>query len=90
METLRISEVFTISGRGTAVFFEKDPVPWWRPLRPHVVRITNPDGHQITATADVEFARKIPPGEVMSLVFPDLMPEQVPVGSRVECISVEP
>jgi len=82
MNDLTVSEVFEIEGRGAAVFFAQDPDPWW-PATSQSVEITTPNGDQMAATADVEFARKIPPGEVMALLFPTLTPDQIPVGSRI-------
>ena len=82
MDELSVSEVFEIEGRGTAVFFLRDPNPCW-PISSPRVRITTPDGDKLTATANVELARKVPPGEVMALLFPGLTPDELPVGSKI-------
>jgi hypothetical protein len=88
MGPLRVSKVAEITGRGTVVFFEEDPVPWL-PWRRHTVRITKPDGVKFEAIAHVEFARKVPPGEAMALLFPDLKPSQIPPGSEVDVVGAE-
>ena len=67
---------------GTAVFFSEDPDPYWPAYR-QIVRIMTPNGDTFLAKANVEFARKVPPGEVMGLLFPTLSPDQIPVRSKV-------
>ena len=82
MHEFEVSDVFEIERRGTAVFFARDPDPWW-PISSQIVRIVTPDGEQFSAKANVELARKVPPGEVMALLFPTLTPAQIPVGSKI-------
>ncbi|MCB9920528.1 MAG: hypothetical protein H6822_00010 [Planctomycetaceae bacterium] len=81
-DDLTVSDVFEIERRGTAVFFNKDPDPWW-PISSPKVKILKPNGNAITANANVELARKVPPGEVMALLFPKLTVNDIPVGSLI-------
>ena len=79
--SLRVSEVAKITNRGTAVFFDDDPVPWsWEP---HTVRITTPSGQEIETKAHVEFALRASKEEVMVLLISDLAPSDIPHGSEV-------
>jgi hypothetical protein len=87
MDPLFVSESFRIEDRGTAAVFEHDPVPPW-PWRPHVVRVTTPNGHQLKTTAHVEWVRKSS-GDVMALLFPDLEVSQLPAGSTIDRIDEE-
>ena len=80
MNDLIVSESVTITGRGVAVFFEKDPDPWL-PWQAHRVRVTKPGGESFETVARVEFARKVPPGEILALLFSQRT--DVPVGARV-------
>jgi hypothetical protein len=84
---LVIAEIFAIAGRGTAIFFVDDPKPWWS-RAPHHVRVMMPDGSFFETVALVEFARKIPPGEVMSLVFPDKEPGDLVLGAHVTSLGI--
>ena len=88
MNDLIVKDAFYITTRGTAVLFEVDPVPWWN-CKPHRVLITKPNGDYFEALAHVEFARKVPPGEVMALLFKDHAALDIPIGSRVELIALE-
>ena len=81
--SLIINDVFSVSGIGTVVAFESDPNPWWE-WKAHKVKITLEDKSSFLAEGRVEFARKVPPGEVMVLVFPELLPKDLPPGSKVE------
>jgi hypothetical protein len=85
---LIVKDAFHITTRGTAVLFEIDPVPWWE-WKPHHVRVTKPSGEFFEALAQVEFARKVPPGEVMSLLFKELTIVDIPIGSRIELVALE-
>jgi hypothetical protein len=76
-----------VTDRGVAVFFERDPEPWL-PWKAHLVRVTKPDGTTFAAVADVEFARKVPPGEVMTLLFQKQNVSDIPVGSRVAIVGL--
>jgi hypothetical protein len=84
---LIVHEACSITGRGIAVFFVKDPDPWL-PWRAHRVRVTTPTGHTFEAKANVELARKVPPGEVMVLLFPKLNASDFPAGSRITVLGV--
>jgi hypothetical protein len=88
MNELRVTEVVEISGRGVALFFERDPnpVPAQHQLR---VRIVRPDGTETYSEASREFARKVPPGEVVSFLVPNLRRSDVPVGSMVSIVKHE-
>ena len=87
MTILHVSRVFEIRNRGTVAFFdERSPAGWaWAE---HLVRITSLGGEARTARAHVEFARTHD-GEAMTLVFPDLAPADLEIGSRIEPLSVE-
>ena len=85
MDDLVVCHTYKIAGRGTAVFFDPDPEPWL-PWCAHNVIVNRSDGCQIKAIAHVEFARKVPPGEVMALLFPDLEESDIPIGSRITVV----
>ncbi len=83
MEPLVVAKSFVITGRGPAVFFERQPVPWL-PWCRHRVAIET--GGAVRETVGmVEFARVQPGIEVQTLVFPEL--EHVPVGTRIRVLS---
>lgn len=82
---LIIKEVNKVDSIGTVLTFEIDPNPWWE-WKEHKVKITLADESSFYATGRVEFARIVPPGEKMVLVFTDLHPEDLPTGSIVEKI----
>jgi hypothetical protein len=84
--SLRIIETSEITGRGTAVFFADDP-PLSVPMGRYQVRITTPAGAVMETTATVEAARKVPPGEVMALLFDELEPADLPRDSEVAILS---
>jgi hypothetical protein len=88
MNDLIVNDAFHITNRGTAVFFEVDPMPWWS-WQPHQVRVTKPNGESFETIAHVEFARKVPPGEVMSLVFLERKITDIPIGSRIQAVTTE-
>ena len=69
------------------MFFEQEPEPWL-PWCRHRVVIKKQDGSVRQAVAMVEFARKMPAGEVQALVFPELPATDVPAGSRIRVLSV--
>lgn len=79
---LVVAESFAVAGFGAAVFFENPPtgLAGGKALR---VVVFAPQGTARRAQAIVQFARKVPPGEVIALQLPDLTPEDVPQGSRV-------
>jgi hypothetical protein len=85
MNELIVNASFYITNRGTAVLFEVDPIPWWS-WQPHQVRVTKPNGESFEATAHVEFARKVPPGEVMGLLFLEHETSEIPIGSRIRAL----
>ena len=70
-----------ITGRGTVVFFEGKPYP--HPGSIVEVQVKKPDGSSFTATAQVELARRLPPGEVPVLFFKNMEPSEFPIGSHV-------
>ena len=88
MNDLIVNAAFHITNRGTAVLFEVDPVPWWS-WQPHQVRVTKPNGESFETIAHVEFARKVPPGEVMSLMFFKRETSEIPIGSRIRAVNIE-
>src|ERR1035437_6216820 len=69
MPDFTISESFKINKRGTAVSLVGDPIP---SLSSGIYRglVTAQNGSGFETTASVEFARKVPPGEVMMFLFP--------------------
>ncbi|MCD4652729.1 hypothetical protein K8T06_02210 [bacterium] len=87
METIQVSKVVTVAEIGTIVFCEKDPDPLW-PKCELSVRITDPAGESLTASAEVKFAQSTVLGEVMILIIPDLKQNQVPIGSIIDAIEI--
>lgn len=80
-----VAETLEISGLGTAVFFEGDPAIVL-PLGQRRVEIITPTGRRHMTQASVESARKVPPGEVLSMLFSDHSPSDIPVGSTVTIV----
>ncbi len=74
-----------ITGRGTAVGLEGDP-SILLPLSQRNVVVITPEGKQIQTTASVESARKMPPGEVLILLFGNHSPEDIPLGSTIKIL----
>ena len=74
-----------ITGQGTAVFFEGDP-PIILPLGVRNVEISTPAGRQVATKASAESARKVPPGEVLAMLFSALSPSDVPAGSTITIV----
>jgi hypothetical protein len=85
MEELIISQVQAISGRGVAAFFQSESAQSLRPGRVRV-ELHRPDGSRLMSSASVEYARKVPPGEVIALLFSDLSPDSLPVGTAVRML----
>ena len=83
---LRIIETSEITGQGTVAFFKDDP-SLSVPLGRYQVRITTPTGAVRETSATVEAARKVPPGEVMVLLFDKLEPADLPRDSEVTILS---
>jgi len=79
---LKVSQSSKIAGRGIAVFFEIEPDPQLQWCQ-HSVMIERPDGVSFKAIGTVEFARKVPPGEVQALCFSDLDESDMPAGSYI-------
>jgi hypothetical protein len=79
---LTVSAVATITNRGTAAFFAGDPPPSLAMGRYHV-RLEAPHRAAVETIADVLAAPKVPPGEVMTLLFRGLSLDDIPVGSVV-------
>jgi hypothetical protein len=77
-----VSQSFNITGRGAGVLFEDDPAAIL-PLGPVRVQVSTPAGHTFEVDANIEAARKVPPGEVLALHFPSLSSSELPVGSVV-------
>ena len=80
-EVFLVENACAISGRGTVVFLEGNPK--WLPWKPHRVSVQAPGGAPTEMEAQVEFARKVPPGEVMVLLFAGRTPEEFPPGTRI-------
>jgi len=88
MTELIVAHTAAITGRGAAVFFVNEPSPQL-PWQPHLVRVVTPSGHAFEAIANVEFARKVPPGEVQALFFAGMQAAELPVGSRISVLGVQ-
>lgn len=82
MAELVVVDTTEISERGLALFFQRDPDPIPTEYRIQV-QITRPDQSVFTAAAQREFARKVPPGEVIALLIAGVRKADVPVGSTV-------
>ncbi len=82
---LRVTETCTITGRGLALFFDRDPEPFPNEHRIRV-QVTRPNGEVTEHIAHREFARKSPPGEVAVFLLPGVPGEDVPVGSVVRVL----
>lgn len=85
MRNLVVSEAAEIAGRGLTVFFERDPEPIPQSYQ-FDVQVTRPDGTTFQVRAFREFARKVPPGEVVAFVLPGVRKVDVPIGSCVAII----
>ncbi len=84
---LVVAESFMTSGWGLAVAFEKDPDPpleWTK----HTFEIKTPEGNQFLSTGQVEFARKVPPGEVQIVLFEELGKGDIPIGSLIRSYAI--
>ena len=77
---LVVADMVPITGRGVAALFEGDPSAVL-PLGPRPVRVVTPDGRRISTYASMEVARKVPPGEVLGMLFGDLSVSDLPRGS---------
>lgn len=84
-DSLIVSEITQITGRGTAVLFRDDPPPMLHLGRTRVKVIT-PNGEQFETTAFMEAARKLPADEVLAMLFPDLTPSSISQGSKVQIL----
>ena len=80
-----VEHAHEVTGRGTAVGFEGDP-SILLPLGQRSVVVTTPEGKQLHTTASVEAARKVPPGEVLMLLFGNHSPEDIPLGSTIKIL----
>ena len=85
MNKLIVEETAEISGHGLALFFQYDPDPIPKQYR-ICVQITRPDGFILEAVAFREFARKVPPGEVVVFLLRDVAKKEIPVGSTVRIV----
>ena len=72
-----------IRGIGIATFFRGDP-SLILPLRPAIAKVVTPEGQVREWHCNIEAVLKVPSGEALCLLFPDLLEAQVPVGSSVE------
>jgi hypothetical protein len=79
---LVVSKVVALANRGVAALFKDDPQVIF-PLGPMDVRIVYPDGHERIASGSIEAARKVLPGEVVAMHFPELSTEDLPAGSII-------
>src|SRR5688572_26231377 len=77
-----VADVVAIPGRGVAALFEGDPAAVL-PLGLRAVRVVTPEGKCIDTHASLEAARKVPPGEVLGMLFGDLSVSDLPRGSIV-------
>ena len=82
MNELVVIETAEITGRGLALFFQSDPDPIPEQYRLHV-QITRPNGTTFKSAAQREFARKVPPGEVVAFLLPGISKSDVPLDSTV-------
>jgi glycine/D-amino acid oxidase-like deaminating enzyme len=80
-----VAEAVAIAGRGVAALFEGDP-PALLPLGTRAVRVVTPDGKRLDTRASVEAARKVPPGEVLGMLFGELSVSDLPRGSIVTIV----
>ncbi len=80
-----VAVVVAIAGRGVAALFEGDP-PAVLPLGPRPVRVVTPDGKRIDTHASIEAARRVPPGEVLGMLFENLSVSDLPRGSVVTIV----
>lgn len=83
MQSYVVAYTHEITGRGTAVLFDGDPAIVL-PFGKRSVEITTPDGRRLKALASVESARKVPPGEVLAMLFGEHSPSDIPIGSIVK------
>lgn len=80
-----VAQAADISGRGVLAMFEDDP-PIIEPLGTRAVTVTTPSGNRIATHASIEAARKVPPGEVLGMLFPNLSVADLPPGSIVTIV----
>lgn len=81
MIELIVSNIYAISGRGIVAFFEQELSPIGRHYR---VIVSKPDGSgSLEAMAIVQYVRKVPPGEITVLQFPELAVDYISIGSRI-------
>jgi len=80
-----VSDVVAINGRGVTALFKGDP-PVVLPLGLRPVRVVTPNGKRIDTHASLEAARKVPPGEVLGMLFRDLSVSDLPCGSIVTIV----
>jgi hypothetical protein len=81
MSEFTVSEACFITGRGTVVFLAEEPR--WLPWRQHKVTVTKPGGDIFEAIAQVESARRVPPGEVAVLLFKGIQASEFPRGTII-------
>jgi hypothetical protein len=88
MEVLEVSEAFEITGQGVALFFkhDPDPIPEYHKLRIKVIR---PDATVLETVAYREFARRMPLGEIVAFLLPEVRMADVPVGSTITIVAPE-
>jgi len=84
MKTFKVVESAEITGRGLALFFERDDQPW-PSLKRFQVRITRPNAPIRQFEAYLNFAR-VAPGEVVAFLLPAAKRDDVPPGSLVSII----
>jgi hypothetical protein len=80
-----VADVVAITGRGVVALFKGDP-PAILPLGLRPVRVVTPNGKRIDTHASLEAARKVPPGEVLGMLFGDLSVSDLPRGSLVTIV----
>ena len=88
LETKRefvVAQKNEITAQGTAVFFEDDP-PVILPLGVRNIEVTTPTGRRIEKRASIEAALKVPPGEILTMLFKSLSPAERPTSSTITIV----
>ena len=84
MNVFTVLEAAQIRGRGTAVFLVEEPRSFG--MKSCRVNVIQPSGVEFEAIAVVEYARKVPPGEVAVLLFPERSVSEFPSGTRISLL----
>ena len=81
---MKVVEVFTITNVGIGVFLNVDT--FLAPKSIFDIVVLFPTGGTIKRKASKEFARKLPQGEVQTLLIRDTKIKDIPVGSEIKII----